>query len=71
MPRTKTPHTLAERLQSARGKAGKSQSRLSLESGVPLNVVRNIEQGLTLDPRVSTLLRLARAIDVTLDDLAG
>jgi transcriptional regulator with XRE-family HTH domain len=45
--------------------------QLAVRAGLSLSVVSQIEQGSIPDPRVSTLLKLAAALGVTLDELAG
>lgn len=52
-----------------RGK-GWSRYRLSVESGVQQNCIADIEVG-KRDPRLSTLIKLADALECTLSDLAG
>lgn len=65
------PKTLAERLKSFREAKGLTQRELAEEAGVGHSAVFHIEQGVRPDPRVSTLQALARALGVTLDELAG
>jgi transcriptional regulator with XRE-family HTH domain len=59
-----------ENLQRLREGAGLSQSELARRSDTPLDSLRNWEQSRVL-PRIDAVVRLARALDVSLDDLAG
>ena len=56
------------RLRKARGW---TQRQTSGKSGVSYVVVTKVEQGLTKDPAMSTLIKLADALGVTLDELVG
>lgn len=68
---------LGDRLRSIRLDAGLSQEDLAAETGAgwdrPLSVslIKAIEQGRRNTPRLSTLTRLADALDVDLSDLVG
>lgn len=57
-------------IRSLRVSAGLSKPQLALRAGVPLATVYLFEDGL-LDARTSTLLKLARALNVTPDYLLG
>ncbi len=46
-----------------------SQDKLSKLAGVTLHTLTKIESGATSDPRIETVKRIARALDVTLDAL--
>ncbi len=54
---------LAKRLARARTDKGLTQSELGRRLGVPQSHLSNIERGKT-DPRVSSLLELARVLDL-------
>ena len=59
-----TVATLAERLKDARRAAMLTQEELAQESGVGVATIIRIERGQILEPRFSTLRKLARALDV-------
>lgn len=63
------PTPLAARVKAARAKTGLSQSQLAERSGVPLKTLVGIEQGVTLDPKSSTLLAVAKALGVAAESL--
>lgn len=56
---------IAETLRSAREERGLSQRELSARSGVPQGHISKIENG-TVDLRLSSLVELARALDLEL-----
>ena len=49
--------------------AGLGQTLLAAQAGVPAQAIRDLESGRT-EGRVKVLRALARALDLTLDDLA-
>jgi transcriptional regulator with XRE-family HTH domain len=51
--------------------AGMTQGELVARSGVDVWTLRLIEQGVTLDPKVSTCIKLANALGVTVGQLLG
>lgn len=61
----------ATRLRALRQTAGLTQAQLSQRARVPLPTLRNLEQGHRADPRLSTVVALARALGVELERLAG
>jgi transcriptional regulator with XRE-family HTH domain len=61
---------MGERLQELRRAAGLSQPGLAQAAGVPVGTLRNWEQGRRV-PLLDTAAAVARALGVTLDDLAG
>jgi transcriptional regulator with XRE-family HTH domain len=63
--------SLAARVRALRLAAGMTQQQLAVAAGLALGGLAQIEQGTTRDPRVSTLRALAKALGVTLDELAG
>jgi transcriptional regulator with XRE-family HTH domain len=57
-----------KRLREARAL---TQESLALAAGVPRSRIAALEGGRIANPGIETLLPLARALGVTLDDLAG
>jgi transcriptional regulator with XRE-family HTH domain len=62
---------ISDRLREALEEKGWSQQTLSKRSGVHHQQIYKLLSGETLDPRVSTMRRLAQALDVTTDYLLG
>ncbi|MBI1913602.1 MAG: helix-turn-helix transcriptional regulator [Planctomycetes bacterium] len=61
---------MGERLQDLRLSAGLSQSQLARRASIPTASLKNWEQGLRL-PRLDAAYRLAKALGISLDLLAG
>ena len=59
----------ADKLKRARLRAGLTQPQLAARSGVPQPTISRLEAG-KYKPQHGTLLRLARALGVSLDALA-
>jgi transcriptional regulator with XRE-family HTH domain len=62
--------TLGQRLKRLREAAGMSQQRLADLAGVPVGTLRNAEYD-RREPLVGTAGKLAKALGVSLDVLAG
>jgi transcriptional regulator with XRE-family HTH domain len=69
MPMALEEGLLARGLKALRQGKGWTQHELAAKAGVRLSVVTNIEQGVTSDPRASTLRALADALGVAVDSL--
>lgn len=63
--------TLAERIQYAMKVRGMSQADLARATGISTSNVAHIVTGKTKDPQLSNVLKIAQALDVSLDYLAG
>jgi transcriptional regulator with XRE-family HTH domain len=66
----KKGESMGERFQRLRQEAKLTQEEASERSGVPINTLRNWEQGKRL-PRLDHAVRLARALGVSMDELVG
>jgi transcriptional regulator with XRE-family HTH domain len=62
---------IKDRLKRLRTAAGLTQQALAFKAGLSMSAVIHIEKGRIPDPRISTLRRLAGALGVTVDELAG
>jgi transcriptional regulator with XRE-family HTH domain len=62
---------LAESLKRLRKAHGLTQQKLAQEAGVSLIVVTKVEQGVTKDPAMSSLVKMADAMGLSIDDLIG
>jgi transcriptional regulator with XRE-family HTH domain len=64
---------ISQRIRTLREATGLSQQEIAVKGDLSLSLVAKLEQGKKADPRASTLLALARALDVRpgelLDDL--
>jgi len=61
---------IAANLKRLKQERGLSQSDLCKKTGLAYHTIAKIETGSTSDPRISTLKKLAKALDVSLDILA-
>jgi len=65
------PRTIAERVRVYREQRGLSQRGLARAAGVGAVLVTKLESEAISDPRISTLRKLAKALDVTVAELIG
>lgn len=63
--------SFGQRLRRLREKQKLSIAELARESGVPYETIYRAEQGLHHEPRLPQVVKLARALHVSLDVLAG
>jgi len=62
---------LAKRLKELRKKAGWSQQKLAEKAGLSYNAITKIEQGTAKRPTIQTMIKLADAFGVSLDEVVG
>jgi transcriptional regulator with XRE-family HTH domain len=62
---------LGKIIKEFRKKKEWSQQKLAEKSGLSFNTITRIEQGIGDSPTLKTLVKLADALGVGLDDLAG
>jgi transcriptional regulator with XRE-family HTH domain len=67
----KSIESLGQRLKRLREAAGLSQQDLAVRAGLSVSVVSQIEQGRKADPRMTTVLFLAEALGVGVQELTG
>jgi len=67
--KSKRISVIAENIKKYRNKMGISQDKLSKFAGVTLQTITKIESGMTLDPRIRTVRKIADAFAVNVDDL--
>jgi len=58
-------------LKQLRKKKNWTQEKLAQESGISFHTLIKIERGDIKSPRLETLLKIAKALDISLDKLAG
>jgi transcriptional regulator with XRE-family HTH domain len=64
-------YELKQNLKRLRRLAEMSQQALATQAGLSVSLVVQIERGSIRDPRISTVGRLARALNTSIDALAG
>jgi transcriptional regulator with XRE-family HTH domain len=62
---------LGVHLKDLRKAAALSQQALAIKAGLSIGVVARIEQGSNEEPKLATLRALAKALEITLDELVG
>lgn len=69
-PRSEAHAALGQAVEELRREAGLTQEGLAELVGTEFNRIGELERGVT-DPRFTTLLRIARGLEVTLDEIAA
>ena len=62
---------ISEQVKKYRTKAGWSQQKLAEKAGLSYNVITKIEQGNSIKPALDTIIKIAEAFDITIDELIG
>ena len=60
---------IAKNIKKSRTKLGISQDRLSKLADVTFHTIAKIESGSTPNPGIETIAKIARALEVNIDDL--
>lgn len=60
---------IGKNIKKLRNRLGLSQDVLSKKTDLAFHTIAKIESGMTLDPRIETVKRIANALGVSLDDL--
>lgn len=63
------PSTLGARLRRERRLAGMTQEELAQEAGVSVDAILRIERSYVEEPRVTTIRKIARALNLEVRDL--
>ncbi len=66
---SKQEYPLGKNLKKLRYKKGLSQDRLAKLADIANNTIIKIEQGENVNPRLDTLRKIAKALDVSVDEL--
>ena len=61
--------TIGKNIKKYRAEMGISQDKLSKLAGITLHTITKIESGATPDPRIKTLSKVAKALNVPVDKL--
>jgi len=62
---------LAKRVKEYRRQKGLTQQKLAEKTGLSFNTITKIEQGIGDSPTLKTLVKLADALGVSIDELVG
>jgi transcriptional regulator with XRE-family HTH domain len=63
--------TLGKQIKAFRTKLKLSQDQLARKANIPFSTLVKIESGYTSNPSIDTVIRIADALDVGLDELIG
>jgi len=69
MIKTGSSSKIAGNVKKLRQKKGVSQDRLSRLADLSINTIINVELGISPNPTIDTLLKIAKALGVSVDDL--
>ena len=62
---------LSKNLKKLREAAGLSQDQMARKAGIPYSTYLKIENGVTPNPSIQTVLNIAEALEISLDELVG
>ena len=62
---------LAKRIKKLRKDAGWSQQKLAEKAGLSYNAITKIEQGTAKQPTIQTMIKIADAFEIAIDELVG
>ncbi|MFA5276514.1 MAG: helix-turn-helix transcriptional regulator [Candidatus Omnitrophota bacterium] len=62
---------ISRRLKELRKKSNWSQQKLADKAGVSYNTITKIEQGAATMPTIQTMIKIADAFGISLDELVG
>ena len=62
---------ISKNVKKLRGKTGLSQDQMARKANMPLSTYLKVENGVTPNPSIQTLLNIAIALDISLDELVG
>jgi len=62
---------LGKRIKALRSKSNISQDRLAKKANIPFSTLVKIEAGYTPNPSMETLIKIADAFGIALDELVG
>ncbi|MHA2219362.1 MAG: helix-turn-helix domain-containing protein [Candidatus Hodarchaeales archaeon] len=66
-----TEFMLAKNIKKYRKKLGLTQEALARKADVSYNTIIKLETGGIKDPRVSTIIKVANALEISIDKLVG
>jgi transcriptional regulator with XRE-family HTH domain len=62
---------LGKKIKEFRGKLNLSQDQLAKKANIPFSTLVKIESGYTPNPSIETLIKIADAFNVSIDELIG
>ena len=62
-------YPLAKSIKKFRGRAGLTQEALARKADISYNTIIKLETGGIIDPRISTIVKVAKALGIRVDEL--
>lgn len=62
---------IVENIKKYRKKMGWSQQKLAEKTGLSYNLITKIEQGASVNPTMDSLIKIADAFNISIDELVG
>ena len=62
---------ISKNIKKLREKTGLSQDQMARKANMPLSTYLKVENGVTSNPSIQTLLNIAEALAISLDELVG
>ena len=62
---------ISEKIKYYRKKSGLSQHKLAVKAGLSLTSITHLEQGVATQPTIQTIIKIADALDISIDELIG
>ena len=62
---------ISKNIKELRNKIGLSQDQMARKANMPLSTYLKVENGVTPNPSIQTLLKIAEALEISLDELVG
>ena len=62
---------IGKKIKYFRTKAGLSQQKLANNTDLSISAITNLEQGIAQQPTIQTMVKIADALNISLDELVG
>lgn len=69
MAKSKKISLIAKNIKKYRARLGISQDKLSKLADITFHTITKIESGATPNPGIETVMKIAKALDITVNDL--
>jgi len=62
---------IGKKIKYFRTKAGLSQQKLANNTDLSISAITNLEQGIAQQPTIQTMVKIADALNISIDELVG
>ena len=69
MDNSQVENSIGNKIKKLRHKNNLTQEKLAIKAGVPYTTLTKIESGVIKKPAVQTVAKIAKALDITVDEL--